>query len=133
MRLLLLLLLTVPSLLSAQGDSAAPEAAFRKLLQEKCYDCHHPDTSDEPPYLHEKINLTEIIDGDLVVKGDAAASALFHRVTLAPDDRKRMPRSRGAAGGPPALIENLFWEGVSLPPLCPRQQFFLHNIVPHYY
>ena len=71
---------------------------MRKLLQDKCYDCHHPDTSDEPPYLHEKINLAEIIDGDLVAKGDPGASALFHRVTLPADDRKRMPRSRGAAG-----------------------------------
>ena len=46
---------------------------------------------------HAAINLEEILDGDMVVKGDPEASALFRRITLAPEARKRMPRSRGEA------------------------------------
>ncbi|MBU6303400.1 MAG: c-type cytochrome [Verrucomicrobia bacterium] len=91
-----LVLLLAPGLLWA--DPAAREKAVRELFQARCYDCHHPDTSDEPPYLHGQVNLEELLDGDLVRKGDPGASALFHRVTLAPEDRKRMPRSRGASG-----------------------------------
>lgn len=95
---LFLCVLFFPGMLMA--DPAARESAFRKLLQERCYDCHHPDTEDDQPQLHDAIRLEELIDGDMVKKGDPAASALFRRVTLAPEDRKRMPRSRGAAGDP---------------------------------
>ncbi|MEM1441162.1 MAG: DUF4384 domain-containing protein [Verrucomicrobiota bacterium] len=68
------------------------------LFQEKCQECHHPDTNDDYPYLHEKVTIDELIYDEALVPGKPEVSILLERSLLEPDSRKRMPKSRGVEG-----------------------------------
>lgn len=74
------------------------ESKVKALFQERCQECHHPDTNDDYPYLHNEVAIEDLIEDEALVPGDPGESAIFRRVTLEPDSRKRMPKSRGAEG-----------------------------------
>lgn len=89
---LLALTLTLP----LAAEDLTPKV--KALFEAKCKECHHPDTDDEFPYLHEAFDLAELIDGEMLTKGDAAESAIYRRVSMDPASKKRMPKSSGAQG-----------------------------------
>lgn len=68
------------------------------LFQEKCQECHHPETNDDFPYLHEGVSVEDLISDEALIPGDTEASLILERALLAVDSRKRMPKSRGAEG-----------------------------------
>ena len=71
---------------------------MKALFESKYKECHHPDTNDDFPYLHEGFDLAELIEEEMVLKGDPDESALFRRVSMDPTSKKRMPKSSGAEG-----------------------------------
>lgn len=83
----------------------------RALFENKCKECHHPDTDDEYPYLHEGFDLAELVDEELVVAGQAGESPVYTRVSMDPGSKKRMPKSSGAEG-----------DETHRPPLTPDEQ-----------
>lgn len=96
-------LLSVVSTANAQEDLSTK---VLKLFESSCQECHHPDTEDDLPYLHAKIDLASLFsdqDGDLdkipVVPGEPEKSDLIHRVSLEESSSKRMPKSKGEKGG----------------------------------
>ncbi|MDF2375550.1 MAG: hypothetical protein P1U81_04875 [Verrucomicrobiales bacterium] len=68
------------------------------LFQEKCQECHHPDTNDDFPYLHEAVSIEDLISDEAIVPGKPGESVILERALLEADSRKRMPKSRGAEG-----------------------------------
>jgi hypothetical protein len=70
----------------------------KALFESKCKECHHPETDDEFPYLHEGFELAGLIEEEMLVKGNADESAIFRRVSMDPTSKKRMPKSSGAEG-----------------------------------
>ncbi|HQZ29116.1 MAG TPA: hypothetical protein PK648_13280, partial [Verrucomicrobiales bacterium] len=68
------------------------------LLESKCKECHHPDTNDDFPYLHQASVIAGLIEDEILVAGDPDESAIFRRVSMEVDSKKRMPKSRGAEG-----------------------------------
>ncbi len=68
------------------------------LLQKRCQECHHPDTADDFPYLHEGTKIEDLIEEEILTAGKPEESSLLKRVSLEPDASKRMPKSRGAKG-----------------------------------
>ena len=68
------------------------------LFQKRCQECHHPDTADDFPYLHEKTNATDLTEEEIIIAGQPEESSLLKRVSLEPGASKRMPKSRGNKG-----------------------------------
>lgn len=79
---------------------AANELAekVQALFEEKCQECHHPDTNDDFPYLHQATTFAELLDAEVVVEGEPEASPVYERLVLDAESRKRMPKSRGSEG-----------------------------------
>ncbi len=68
----------------------ADDAGVLQLLEKRCANCHK---DDETPVLHGGISLTDL-------RKDAdAVKEIVTRVNLPADDKKRMPKSKGAKGG----------------------------------
>ncbi|HRQ89658.1 MAG TPA: hypothetical protein PLA50_12730, partial [Bacteroidia bacterium] len=82
--------------LAVVGEDLTPKV--KALFESKCKECHHPDTEDDAPYLHEGFNLAELIDEDYIAKGKPEESSIFTRVSMDPTAKKRMPKSAGAEG-----------------------------------
>lgn len=80
----------------AAGEDLTPKALA--LFEAKCQECHHPDTNDDFPYLHKGVTIEDLIADEALVAGKPDESAVFRRVSMEPDSRKRMPKSRGAEG-----------------------------------
>ena len=89
---LLLLALAAP----LQAEDLTPKV--KALFEAKCKECHHPDTEDDFPYLHEGFDLAELIEEEMITKGNPDESAIFRRVSMDPTSKKRMPKSSGAEG-----------------------------------
>ena len=89
---LLLLALAAP----LQAEDLTPKV--KALFEAKCKECHHPDTEDDFPYLHEGFDLAELIEEEMITKGNPDKSAIFRRVSMDPTSKKRMPKSSGAEG-----------------------------------
>lgn len=68
------------------------------LLQKRCQECHHPDTADDFPYLHEGTKIEDLIEEEILAAGKPEESSLLKRVSMEPDASKRMPKSRGVKG-----------------------------------
>lgn len=69
----------------------ADEAALLAVLEKHCASCHR---EDETPILHGGINLTAL-------RAEAGeAEHLLERVTLADNQKGRMPKSKGSPGDP---------------------------------
>ncbi|MEM6280060.1 MAG: hypothetical protein AAF733_11310, partial [Verrucomicrobiota bacterium] len=99
--LTLLRILSIPvfpllATFSAKGEDLTPSVLA--LFEEKCQECHHPDTNDDFPYLHMQVTLEELISDEAIVPGKPDESVLLERSLLDPDSRKRMPKSRGVVG-----------------------------------
>ncbi len=77
-------------------DDLTPQVL--SLFQEKCQECHHPETNDDFPYLHEGVSIEDLIGDEVIIPGNAEESMILERALLAADSRKRMPKSRGAEG-----------------------------------
>ena len=39
------------------GEDLTPQVLA--LFEQKCQECHHPDTNDDYPYLHEAVSIAE--------------------------------------------------------------------------
>ena len=89
---LLLLALAAP----LQAEDLTPKV--KALFEAKCKECHHPDTEDDFPYLHEGFDLAELIEEEMITKGNPDESAIFRRVSMDATSKKRMPKSSGAEG-----------------------------------
>ena len=89
-----LLLLAVAAPL--QAEDLTPKV--KALFEAKCKECHHPDTEDDFPYLHEGFDLAELIEEEMITKGNPDESAIFRRVSMDATSKKRMPKSSGAEG-----------------------------------
>ena len=89
---LLLLALAAP----LQAEDLTPKV--KALFEAKCKECHHPDTEDDFPYLHEGFDLAELIEEEMITKGNPDGSAIFRRVSMDATSKKRMPKSSGAEG-----------------------------------
>jgi len=89
---LLLLALAAP----LQAEDLTPKV--KALFEAKCKECHHPDTEDDFPYLHEGSDLAELIEEEMITKGNPDESAIFRRVSMDATSKKRMPKSSGAEG-----------------------------------
>lgn len=85
-------------LLALPATAQDLDGKVKALFQEKCQECHHPDTNDDFPYLHNEVALQDLIDDEALIPGDPDESAIYRRVVLEADSRKRMPKSRGAEG-----------------------------------
>lgn len=79
-----------------QGEDLSPKV--KALFESKCKECHHPDTNDDFPYLHEGFDLAELIEEEFITEGKPDDSALFRRVSMDPGSKKRMPKSSGTDG-----------------------------------
>lgn len=79
-----------------QAEDLTPKV--KALFESKCKECHHPDTDDEFPYLHEGFDLAGLIEEEMITKGNPDESAIFRRVSMDPTSKKRMPKSSGAEG-----------------------------------
>lgn len=79
------------------GAMASGDQAFLDLLEAKCAECHGP--GDEEPELHKGVSLVELRSSKYVIAGEPDRSELLDRVLLPTDDKERMPRSKGSAGG----------------------------------
>lgn len=94
-----------PAAQPAQPDTAAQPAAagdldsrVLALFENRCAECHGKD-GEEDPKLHKATALAELRnDAEQVKAGDPDGSPLFQRILLAPDKKKRMPKSEGAPG-----------------------------------
>ena len=82
---------------AAAQDAASPTVDFqrqvRPILADNCFQCHGPDESTRQVRLRldtEEGAFGERPNGHPVVRGDAAASLIFQRITHA-DSRLRMP------------------------------------------
>lgn len=95
LRLFPVLAFSPVSMLLAQDD-LTPQVLT--LFQEKCQECHHPDTNDDFPYLHEGVSVADLISDEAIVPGAPGASMIIERALLDVESRKRMPKSRGAEG-----------------------------------
>jgi hypothetical protein len=89
-------LLAFALLLPVQAEDLTPKV--KALFEAKCKECHHPDTEDDFPYLHEGFDLAELIEEEMITKGNPDESAIFRRVSMDPTSKKRMPKSSGAEG-----------------------------------
>ena len=89
---LLLLALAAP----LQAEDLTPKV--KALFEAKCKECHHPETEDDFPYLHEGFDLAELIEEEMITKGNPDESAIFRRVSMDATSKKRMPKSSGAEG-----------------------------------
>jgi len=92
----LLSLIFLSHVLPLQAEDLTPKV--KALFESKCKECHHPDTNDDFPYLHEGFDLAELIEEEMLLKGDPDESALYRRVSMDPTSKKRMPKSSGAEG-----------------------------------
>jgi cytochrome c5 len=79
-----------------RGEDLTPKV--KALFETKCKECHHPDSDDEFPYLHEGFDLAELVGEEMIAKGNPDESAIFRRVSMDPASKKRMPKSSGAEG-----------------------------------
>jgi hypothetical protein len=79
-----------------QAEDLTPKV--KALFEAKCKECHHPDTEDDFPYLHEGFDLAELIEEEMITKGNPDESAIFRRVSMDATSKKRMPKSSGAEG-----------------------------------
>lgn len=79
-----------------RGEELTPKV--KALFEAKCKECHHPETDDEFPYLHEDFDLAELIGEEMIAKGNPDESAIFRRVSMDPGSKKRMPKSSGTEG-----------------------------------
>jgi len=79
-----------------QAEDLTPKV--KALFEAKCKECHHPDTDDEFPYLHEGFDLAGLIEEEMLIKGNPDESPLFRRVSMDPTSKKRMPKSSGTEG-----------------------------------
>lgn len=68
------------------------------LFEAKCQECHHPDTGDEYPYFHKDIDIAALLADEVIIGGKPEESSAYERIILPVDEKKRMPKSRGAAG-----------------------------------
>ncbi len=82
--------------LASHAEDLTPKV--KALFEAKCKECHHPETDDEFPYLHEGFDLAELIEGEVIAKGNPDESAIFRRVSMDPALKKRMPKSSGVEG-----------------------------------
>lgn len=90
-------LLLALSLISPLGaEDLTPKV--KALFEAKCKECHHPETEDEFPYLHEGFDLAELVEGEVLTKGNPDESSVYRRVSMDPTSKKRMPKSSGAEG-----------------------------------
>ncbi len=80
--LTLCLILSLGGLAPGQGADTV-----RSLLSEHCYRCHGPDVRESDLRLDRR---DAVLDGDIVVPGDPAASELVRRI-FAEDPEERMP------------------------------------------
>lgn len=97
--LAVLLTAILTAILTAAGlrsEDLTPKV--KALFENKCKECHHPDTDDEFPYLHEGFDLAELIEEEMVAEGTPDESAIFRRVSMDPTSKKRMPKSSGGEG-----------------------------------
>jgi hypothetical protein len=37
------------------------------LFEKKCRECHHPDTNDDFPYLHETISIGDLLSEEAII------------------------------------------------------------------
>lgn len=91
-----LVALTVSFAASLQAEDLTPKV--KALFESKCKECHHPDTNDDFPYLHEGFDLAELLEEEMIIKGNPDESPIFRRVSMDPTSKKRMPKSSGAEG-----------------------------------
>src|SRR3954466_1794790 len=108
--------------LGAAGAIAEEKVDFAKrvlpILQESCGKCHGEKKASAKLRVHTAAALKEKWDADkgLITPGKPEQSELFKRITLAKDDKKRMPK-----GGEPLakdkidLIGRWIKEGAVLP------------------
>lgn len=94
--LLSLTILFLPLTATLGAEDLTPKV--KALFESKCKECHHPDTDDEFPYLHEGFDLAGLIEEEMIAKGNPDESAIFRRVSTDPTSKKRMPKSSGAEG-----------------------------------
>ena len=92
----LLSLIALSHVLPLQAGDLTPKV--KALFESQCKECHHPDTNDDFPYLHEGFDLAELIGEEMITEGDPEESAIFRRVSMDPTSKKRMPKSSGAEG-----------------------------------
>ena len=92
--LFLLFLLAIVAPL--QAEDLTPKV--KALFEAKCKECHHPDTNDDFPYLHEGFDLAELIEEEMIIQGNPDESPVFRRVSMDATSKKRMPKSSGAEG-----------------------------------
>jgi len=95
--------LTIPTLalfLATSGNLRSEDLTpkVRALLESKCKECHHPETNDDYPYLHETADLAALVEEEVLIAGNPDESPIFRRVSMDPSSKKRMPKSSGSEG-----------------------------------
>lgn len=93
---LFLATLFVVSGTAAHGQAPTADETVLALFEKRCAECHK---DGEEPELSSQTNLGKLrADTHYVVATDIESSELLARCLLPPDDKKRMPRSKGKPG-----------------------------------
>ena len=73
------------------------ESKVLAVFEKHCAECHK---KDEEPVLHGGASLAKLRnDPKIITPGKADTSELFRRISLAPGEKKHMPKSKGEPGG----------------------------------
>jgi hypothetical protein len=79
---------------AGQQPQGLPAVSFdrevRPILSNNCYQCHGPDEQRRETNFHFDTEEGAFVDDGVIVRGNAAASLLYKRITN-PDPKERMP------------------------------------------